>query len=185
MVANLHAEAEFQKVKVRGNIFLRPLEQSDAFQLLKILSADPIIRDRVIVSAELHTKKDVKAMLAKMQADPGLMHYVLVEDGHLVGLVSLWRDNGFFGEPVNPNRYGFGYFLDPAARGKGLITASVRSLMNTLSKNLKVDQFISYCEDDNVSSKAVLERLGFVPNDKTFREPTHGWIEREYTIPIR
>lgn len=109
-----------------------------------------------------------------------MIRYVLLKKDNPIGLISLWRDDGFFGTPPYPDDYGFGYFLDPKERGKGLVTRSVQSLMDAAINNLKVNQFIAFCEDNNKESISVLTRLGFMPTDKLFTEPTTGWIERKY-----
>ena len=56
--------------------------------------------------------------------------------------------------------------------------------MDTVAKNLRVNQFIAFCEDSNHESIAVLTRLGFKPTAETFTEPDNGWIERKYTKPV-
>ena len=180
---NLHKISGLNEIDVCQGVKLRPLYQSDATRILEILAADKSIRDKVTVASRLHTPKDIAIEIEHYRKDLGLIRYVLLKENNPIGLISLWRDDGFFGTSPNPNDYGFGYFLDPHERGKGLITLAVQSLMKTTAGNFHVRQFVAFCEDRNHESIAVLTKLGFKPTDKTFVEPDHGWVERKYVKP--
>lgn len=179
---NLHAVAGLQSIHVRDGLYLRPLEPEDGEQILRILEQDPTIRERVTFAARVFSLDDYLDQLHIIAADPGLIRYAIISDNTIVGLVSLWRDKGFFGQTAEPDGYGFGYFLSPDARGKGIITQSVASIMKVLQSSLRVKKFIAFSEDDNDESKAVLLRLGFEPKDELLKEPTHGWFERKYVF---
>lgn len=179
-LVDLRAQPSLQEVPVREGVILRPMQNADAPGILRILEADPSIRDRVTVASRMHNTEDVQREVAAYQSDDSHIRYVIHEDGNCVGLVSLWRDTGFFGQEAKPYAYGFGYFLDPAARGKRLVTDSVQALMNTVQTNFRVESFMAFCEDNNVESIAVLQKLGFAPMEKIFPEPTEGWPERLY-----
>jgi len=178
---SLHTIPALNEVIVRDSIRLRPLDQSHATRLLEILAADKSIRESVTVASRLHTPEDVAAEIEHYHKETGLIRYVLLNDNNPIGFVSLWRDDGFWGTK-NPNDYGFGYFLDKNERGKGLVTSAVQSLMDTVVKNLQVNQFVAFCEDGNDGSIAVLKRLGFKPTEETLAEPNKGWIERKYIL---
>lgn len=171
-----------QKIPVRSGVLLRPLEAADAPAIIEALEADPSIRDRVTVAAQLKTEKDVQREAAASRHNPILVRYVIEEEGKVVGLITLWRDNDYFGpgHTPNPNAYGFGYFLHPAARGRGLATDSLSALMDTARDKFHVDSFIAFCEDNNSDSIAILRKLGLGPTPQTFDEPINGWRERMY-----
>jgi len=177
---DLHAVAALQEVEIRPGILIRPLQEEHGAGILAILDIDPLIRDRVSVASHLFTQDDIIKEIAAIQSDPGLIRYAILENNNPIGLVSLWRDDGFFGTPPNPNDYGFGYFIDPEERGKGIVTDTVTQLMATAQQSLYVRQFVAFCEDDNAESVAVLSRLGFEKNGEAFNEPTHGWMEYKY-----
>jgi RimJ/RimL family protein N-acetyltransferase len=179
-LVNLHEQPDLQAVPVRAGVVLRPMQASDAPEMLAILAADPSIRDRVTVASRMHTEEDVRKEVESYKADDSVIRYVIEEEGKCVGLVSFWRDTGFFGQEPKPRTFGFGYFLDPAARGRGLMTDVVGTLMTTAQANFPVDSFIAFCEDANQESVTVLEKLGLEPTDILFSEPTHGWEERMY-----
>ena len=105
-----------------------------------------------------------------------------MENDNPVGLVSLWRDVGSpFDAPDNPDDYGFGYFLDPTKRGKGIVTDALKCIMEVAANNLHINKFVAFCEDDNADSIAVLAKLGFQPTDGVLTEQCSGWSERKYT----
>jgi len=178
---DLHTISSLQEIAVRDDVKLRPFDESDATRILEILAADPSIRDRVSVAAKMHTPEQIGEQVEEMRRDAHLIRYTLLERDNPIGLVSLWRDiDNPFDAPDSPDDYGFGYFLDPDARGKGLVGSAVDSIMEVASKSLAAKRFIAYCEDDNVDSIAVLTKLDFEPTNETFIEEKHGWKERKY-----
>ena len=177
---NLHDIPPLQEIIIRGDIRLRPLTVGDGLIILKILDSDLSIRERVTVASRLHSEGDVRKEVEKYQADPGLIRYALLENSNPLGLVSLWRDSGCFGDIIDQNAYGFGYFLDPQQRGKGLITSAIQTLIEVVASSLTVSQFIAFSEDDNTASTTILTKLGFEFTSQTFPEPNHGWLERKY-----
>jgi len=64
------------------------------------------------------------------------------------------------------------------------VTEAVRSLMETAMQNLHVENFIAYCEKDNVSSIAVLTKLGLHLTDIELTEQNSGWVESKYIKEI-
>lgn len=179
---SLHTVSNLKDIYVDEGVKIRPLDQSDTARILEILASDRSIRDKVTVASRLHTPEDVKTEIEHYNKDPNLIRYTLLKENNPIGLVSLWRDD-FSGTLPQLNDYGFGYFLDPDERGKGFITRAVQTLMDTVAKNLHVNQFVAFCEDSNSKSIAVLTKLGFERTDILFREPNNGWIERKYIKP--
>lgn len=95
---NLHTISALKEINIGDGIKLRPLDQSHATRLLEILADDTSIRDKVSVASKLHTLEDVIAEIERYCKDTGLIRYVLVRDDNPIGLVSLWRDDGFWGQ---------------------------------------------------------------------------------------
>ncbi|KKR30556.1 MAG: hypothetical protein UT61_C0005G0037, partial [Candidatus Woesebacteria bacterium GW2011_GWA1_39_8] len=108
MTTNLHAIAALQEIHVRNDVKLRPLRSTDAERLLEILAADNSIRDKVTVASLFHTPEDVTTEVKRYHEDFGLIRYTLLKKNNPIGLVSLWRDEGYFGTPPQPDDYGFG-----------------------------------------------------------------------------
>lgn len=181
---NLHVIPELQCIEVIDYLALRPLKEDDAEELLSVIDSDPDIRARVKFARDIQSAADVKEEVSKYTADPDTMRYAVAMGEHVVGLVSFWRLGTFKGMN-EPDTYGFGYFLDPSARGKSIITSSVRSLMSAAQKSITVDRFIAWCEDDNAASIATLEKCGFIPTDQVDYFPDEQWHERLYEAHAR
>lgn len=178
---NLHEVQALQNIQVREGVNLRPLDAADAKRILEILESDASILGRVSVASKMHTPEDVKTQVEIYRKSSDFIRYAILENDNPIGLVSFWRDiDNSFDAPDNPDDYGFGYFLDPSKRGTGIVTDSVRSLMDVASENLHINQFIAYCEDDNANSIAVLTKLGFQSTDIVLDEQSYGWSERKY-----
>jgi len=178
---NLHSISVFSEIIVIENVKLVPLNESHATQILNILSKDPDIRNRVTVASKFHTRKDIKTEIYFYLNNDGLIRFTLLKNNIPIGIISFWRDDGFWGKK-NLDDYGFGYFIDPEQRGQGLVTRSIKSLIKTALDNLNIRQFVAFCEDNNIQSVSVLKKLGFKPTNEIFSEPNKGWKERKYIL---
>lgn len=67
---------------------------------------------------------------------------------------------GFFGPPAEGS-VEIGYSVVPAARGRGLATEIVRTLLAHAFAHPAVDEVIAHTSDENVASTRVLLRCGF------------------------
>ncbi len=176
-----------QEIQIRGrDLSLRPLQESDAVRILEILDADPEIRRRVAVASKMSSYEDVLAQIEIARQDREMIRYGIFDGDNLIGLISIWRDDGSAvdGALPQPDDYGFGYFLDPNCRGKGIVTAAMSELMETAAQNFYVRQFIAYCEQDNPASIAILKKLGFRPTGQIHDEKNNGWREEKYVKPV-
>lgn len=77
----------------------------------------------------------------------------VLDEGRLVGRVDL--------VPVDPPRFGLGYWLAPHATGKGYATVSVAALLDHAAGALGATDVFAGVTHGNASSEAVLRRLGF------------------------
>jgi RimJ/RimL family protein N-acetyltransferase len=182
---NLHKIPAFENVTVRDDIILRPLELSDGPRMLEILAADPQIRKRVEVARIVTNMTDLQKEIATFTLSPDYIRYSIIHQGKYAGLVSFWR-LGRYKNLDEPDVYGFGYFLDPALRGKGIVPDALHSLMSLACKHLTVKYFMAWCEDDNEASKGVLKKCGFTATDDVHYFADQNWHERVYIkYPIR
>ena len=170
-------ETMLREVVVRDGVVVRPMLEADAAQLLGIMERDPSIRDHVTVAAAMQDADGVRKQVEAYTNDNSVIRYVIVHDGDVAGLVSFWRDTGYFGYTPMPYTFGFGYFTDPKRRGQHLAGDSVQALMNEAQKSFRVDQFIAFTETDNEASQHVLRSLGFAKTDIDYTEPNMGWAE--------
>lgn len=184
-LVNLHTISELKDIYVREGISLRPLENSVATRILEILDDDPDIRKRVAVAKTIYTKEDVSKEVESSQSDPDLIRYSVIKNDRCIGLVSFWRLGDYIGKnSPEPYTFGFGYFLDPAERGNGIISSALLALMKVVRIVLQPKNFIAFCEDDNPASIAVLQKCGFTATDEIVYFPEVDWHERKYIIKV-
>ncbi len=176
---NLHTITALQHIDVGDGISLVPLRQKHSQAILDILNKDSQIREFVYVASRIHTARDVSDEIRRIKKDSGLIRYVILKNNNVVGLVSLWRDDGFWNEH-NLDDYGFGYFLTPEERGKGIVQKSVNRIIRITSESVPINRFVAICEDENVSSVAVLRKLGFRATDDVKSNPHNGRPGRKY-----
>jgi ribosomal protein S18 acetylase RimI-like enzyme len=81
-------------------------------------------------------------------------------DGLVVG------DLGTHGPPDDEGQVEIGYSFAPSARGQGTGTAAVGALVRRLSLAPEVHRITAVTGVDNVASRRLLERLGFVVTDQ-------------------
>ncbi len=67
-----------------------------------------------------------------------------------------------------------GYWLDAEYQGKGIMTESVKALMNWGFKEYNLHRIQIKCDSLNIKSKAIPERLGFVLEGTAREDHVHG-----------
>ena len=184
VLVNVH-EHMLIELPVRDGVQLRPMQTHDAEPLLAIMERDPTIRNRVAVASNMKNVEGVHEQVDAYKADDSVIRYVIENGDDVVGLVSFWRDTGYFGYTPLKHTFGFGFFIDPNQRGEHLATDSVRALMQTAQSHFRVDAFIAFTEADNAASQGVLKSLGFTQTDKHFIEPHESWKESMWQKDVR
>ena len=97
------------------------------------------------------THADVVAMLAARTELPG--RFGVFDGGALVGRVDL--------VPVDPPRFGLGYWLSEDVIGRGIATNAVAALLDHVRTVLEATDIFAGITHGNVASEAVVTRLGF------------------------
>lgn len=106
-----------------------------------------------------HSPEHTAAFLARRE-DQWENHanhvYAIVQDGAIVGACSLYRREGAPDESRE-----IGYWLHPAATGRGIATRAARALVDQAFR-LPGVEYVEVCHDPaNLASGAVPARLGF------------------------
>lgn len=168
-----------REIALSDTLSLSLLTPEDAQRIAEIFDADPSIQRRVTWA---HGLEDVDAIAARIERfqQNGSLRYGIRQDGRLIGYVGMWKDEGYMEGVATEGQYGFGYFLDPASRGKGTMVAAVEKLMETAEGVFDVEVWAAYCEDDNSASQGVLKKLGFTRTKMVFDEPTMHTAERRW-----
>ncbi|MBA3233436.1 MAG: GNAT family N-acetyltransferase [Propionibacteriales bacterium] len=82
--------------------------------------------------------------------------------GHCFGM---WLDGGLIGRvdlvPVDPPRYGFGYWVDHGHSRRGLMTSAYASALRHARDDLQATDVFAGVTHGNDGSVALLRRLGF------------------------
>jgi len=83
--------------------------------------------------------------------------------------------------PVEPPRYGLGYWLSEDVTGRGHATAAVAALLRYAGEELGATDVFAGVTRGNVRSEAVLQRLGFrvVANFDSYRRFHHSLSPRQ------
>lgn len=75
-------------------------------------------------------------------------------NGHLVGMIGVQFDWGNRAASI-------GYFISKDSEGKGIITISLKSLINELFGRYSINRIEIQCAANNLKSQGIPERLGF------------------------
>lgn len=133
---------------------LRPLTPDDAATLHALVQAN-----RTHLTAHGDYQDQVAAtpdMLAAELADgdSGKWRFGIFLDGELIGRVDL--------TPVEPPRYGLGYWLAQDATGKGYAALALAALLQFAAGELHASEVYAGVTHGNTRSERLLSRLGFV-----------------------
>jgi aminoglycoside 6'-N-acetyltransferase len=102
---------------------------------------------------------------------PGWFQYAIDLDGVLIGDIGLNLHENLMQADV-------GFTLAPEYQGKGYATEAVRGLLNYLFLERNLHRVSAECDARNVSSAALLKRLGF--RDEGLRRQ-NTWFKGEWT----
>jgi len=149
-----------------GDPDLRPVHPADAPDLFAIIERDrDYLRQYQNWPDYMNTLRDVRELIGRaqnrLQHDNGF-DLAIRHQGQVVGKVGLVYINW---ENLSTE---IGYWLAQDAQGQGLITRSCRVLTRYAFVDRKLKRVLIRCAAENVRSRAVAERLGFV---------LHGMIE--------
>jgi RimJ/RimL family protein N-acetyltransferase len=146
-----------QETITAGEISLRPFTMDDIPWVYEV-SLDPALRQFVQLPQPYepaHAEYFVREMAIAGWADRRRVEFVVVAtgDGARLGRVGLGLDRNGSAE--------VGYWMDPAARGRGVATAAVRALCRWAFDSLGLDLIEWRAEVGNAASRRVAEKAGF------------------------
>ncbi|MBO9532328.1 MAG: GNAT family N-acetyltransferase [Solirubrobacteraceae bacterium] len=135
---------------------LREWELGDV-PCIQAASADPRIgRGTTVPSTHDHGEAVafIERQWSRQPAGEGIS-LAVVEQGTAIGLVHL-------GSRPQPAVLGLGYWLVPAARGRGLGAHAVRLISDWALRDTEAERIEAWVEPDNPASAATLTRVGYV-----------------------
>jgi [ribosomal protein S5]-alanine N-acetyltransferase len=125
-----------------------------AFELANRAYFAAFVSDRGDEFFEQFTERH-KALLAEQEAGTGIFHVLVGSDGTVLGRFNLYS--------VENGTAELGYRVAQHAAGGGLATATVRELSRLAATQYGLRTLTAATNHDNLASRRVLTRAGFVP----------------------
>ena len=142
-----------------GDVRLRVLEEADAQPLHRVIAAN---REHLIPWMPWARTQTLEATLAfvrftrrQLAGNDGMQTAIEV-DGEIVGVV------GLHGVSWAHASTSIGYWIAEPFTGRGIVTAAVRAYTRHAFRERRLHRMELRAAVDNVRSRAVAERLGFV-----------------------
>jgi RimJ/RimL family protein N-acetyltransferase len=161
------------EIAVTDCLKLRRLQLEDASRIFEILQADSEIQTRITWVGGKNTIGSIEDSIATFMGQRA-SRYGLISEDKLLGYVGVFRS------PISSTSYDMGYFIDPAARGRGYVPRAVTALMAVTKEQVPVSSFGLNIADDNAPSQAVAAKLGFTRTDTTYYDIVLNCEERRY-----
>jgi ribosomal-protein-serine acetyltransferase len=147
-----------EPLAIRDGAVLRPYTEEDAAELTAVVAENREHLARWLPWAATYGHQDSLDYVAKTRAqierEDGF-EGAIVLDGEIVG------GAGFHGIDRLNRSTSIGYWLAAGAQGSGLMTATVRALVDHAFGAWKLHRVVIEAVLDNARSRAVPERLGF------------------------
>lgn len=135
-----------------GNMEMRKTLLEDAVPLFHLVQHNPDIPSHVAWAKNVTTVDEVIPSMQRLSNMVMDGRYVITENSEILG--ALWA---FPGDKAG--EFGIGYCLDKAARGKGIASAAVTSMLEML-KTRGASQVYFQIVPSNANSAAIPKRLG-------------------------
>ena len=149
-----------EEIKVDNKITLRATSEETAEEKLASILAS---RDQLLPwlpwvhlydgDGLENLKEYQRSKLAEFKEDK-TYSYDILYDGHFAGNLEVMKIS------EDDHRCEIGYWLASSATGKGIMTKSVKKVIEELQDKLKMHRIEIMAAEDNKASRAVIERVG-------------------------
>jgi ribosomal-protein-serine acetyltransferase len=154
---------QIKRIKVSDDVTLKEIELSDAPIIFKTIKKQRSYLGKWLPFVALtQTQSDTEEFINSIHHTPAAMRefvFVILYDLQFCGLI------GFKGTDRINRRTELGYWLSEAYQKKGIVTASVRSLLDFAFGELGINRIQLRCAVENHPSKSIPLRLGFQPEE--------------------
>lgn len=135
------------------NLFLRGIDEADAEFIVKWRS-DPAVYRFFKSPHQITLEEHLNWYQTKYLLNENRFDWICIEkeSQNRVGVFGLIKDD---------NRVEISYLLSPESRHKGYATEVLQSMLEYASSSLNAKQVVAEIHDNNRSSIALVERLGF------------------------
>ena len=133
-------------------IYLRSFRPSDYTDLYEYLSLEEVVKYEpysVLTLAECHEE------VIKRSKNNSYYAIILKSENKLIGNVYFAQK-----QPYRFRTYELGYILNPKYQHQGYATEATETILNYGFSNMKIHRVIANCNQENLSSINLLERLG-------------------------
>lgn len=143
-------------IYITQNIFLRPLSLGDAVSLFRVIDDERETLCQWLPFVDLTEKiQDTQNYIEQSLIMSDVPQFCIYEGDCLIGLV------GFKDYDPDNRRIEIGYWLSKDAEGRGIMTQSVRRLLELAFTNLNINRVQIRAAVENHKSRKIAERLGF------------------------
>ncbi len=148
-----------QIIKVNDKIILKQIELSDAGDVFNTINTERDYLGEWLPFVE-YTKRqnDTESFITSIYNEPAdkqELVFVIRYENIFAGLI------GFKGTDRLNKKTEIGYWLSQLYQKKGIITESVKTLVNHAFKNMAINSVQIKCATGNIPSKNIPKRLGF------------------------
>ena len=124
----------------------------------------------------LTDKKEIREKFTKRMVNNKIYDYVVCRksDGTPVGVAYIWSYS------EERKSWEIGYAILPQYQKQGFCTESVKLLLKFAFTDLKAHKVVGMCNTENISSSAIMEKVGMV-KEGTFREELYWqgrWVDQ-------
>jgi RimJ/RimL family protein N-acetyltransferase len=153
---------------------IAPLTPDDAPQLQAITDAS--VTARIHFLSEPFTLADAEALIAEDDGHRFLGVWDTAE-ARLLGVIGV--------HPRRPREIEVGYWFAAAARGRGLATETVETVVAALASRYPDHRIVAECRPDNRASWKLLSRIGFRPAGEDGTRPGRALLRFDARAMVR
>lgn len=144
----------FQPDLSTERLLLRPMEPGDAPEVY-FMRTDPHVNQFIDRKSPANLE-EVRAFIQKVIEGPNLMWSITLKgQPKMIGSISLWN----FSEDRKVVE--LGYALHPDHQGKGIMSETLRAVLDFGFESLQVDSIEAFTQVGNAPSRKLLDRHGF------------------------
>ncbi|MFP4568287.1 MAG: GNAT family N-acetyltransferase [Candidatus Woesearchaeota archaeon] len=148
-----------------ARLFMRPLEEGDAFELSNIANNKKIWENLTDAFPHPYTLDKAKDWITFNKQKSVPENFFVLDDIGAVGMV---------GFSIKEDYFEIGYWLAEHVWGRGYATELVFALSKYLFDNYEISKILAKVYVHNLASCRVLEKCGFVKQDKTSKTMKAG-----------
>ena len=131
---------------------LRPFNESDRESVVRILNNEKV-REKLNTPSP-YTAESFKIFFDKIKNDKETTYFAIEKDNKFIGPIAIDLEDNATAM--------FGYWLDERYWGEGIITKAIEEVINYAQKRFSIRKFYADIIDNNVGSRKVLEKNGFI-----------------------